>query len=487
MKLLYILQKDLDFKVIQELQGRGLQVTPVCFRHRDFLVCEDLELHSAVSFPQYWEQSLKLKANRDSWKAELAEFVREYDLQTLSNYSYLDIHRSRKPGMGFDDDEFLSYLLVKFFLDLGLNNFDCCVGELSRSFNLICYDLCKEFDIEYLHFINASFQKGLAFCDDKFRYVGMDERWDKLSEANRLEIHQIVQEKIDDFVSQPSYALPGVNYKRVGLFSFLKKIWRRSRFLLLELKAFSIDRKYRLDQYYRNPIYRFLRRNRLINLKYLLNVLLWKRVANAELPEEPYFYFALHVQPETTSTLFGKFLIDDFSQQGWLVEQLIRQLPPNSRLVVKDHPFMADKRLATFYAKLAQLPQVHFLPPWFSQFRIMKHCAGVVTCFGTNGIEARMLGKPVCILTDSYYEEMNVFRAESIGDVQRFFNEALSKSSWAVSAEDTETLGKIYNSIYPDIENALLDFFPNQESIENIAGVVDSILEEIEFRKSIRS
>jgi len=255
--------------------------------------------------------------------------------------------------------------------------------------------------------------------------------------------------------------------------------------LSIENQAKEIDRHYRLDQVYENPFKRFLRNNKLVNLKLYYNTFLWKRYSSTILPKCKYFYFSLHVQPETSSTLYSEYLLDTFSQQGWLIEQLAKQLPQGTVLVVKDHPFMLDKRMAKTYKRLFDYPQVYFMTPWSNQFDIIRNSVGVVTAVGTVGVEARMLNKPVCLLENTYYRSMDVSFVNRVKDVSEFFNHAINSSSTDSELKDFEVLflAKLKNAIYEGVENAIVEFFPNQESDENITKLVSGLLEEYQYRK----
>lgn len=483
-KIIYIVQKNFDLKVIRRLEGLGHDVTTMCFRHRDWIEANQLKVSNPVSFPYYWKSKVEESENL-GWYSELLEYKSRYGLREMARYSFLDVGRSRISGLELKDDEYLSYLIIKFFLENRVLDADFCVGELSKSFNLICYDLCKSSGLYYLHYVGMAFQKGMAFTDDKFNLVTMNARWDKLAKSEKNKVIDEVEQKVNQFRQKPEYQLSGINTKKVNIKPFLKKAIVKIGSIHSEIEAFSVDRKFRLDQFYISPVLRFIRNNPLINIRYSINKLRWQRLTKNELPEQDYFYYSLHVQPETTTSLFSEFLIDESSQQASLVEFIAKQMPTGKVLVVKDHPYMSDKRSANFYKKLAGYPNVLFLPPWYDQFKIIKNCIGVITCVGTVGIEARMLNKPVCILENVYYSGLNVYRAQKISDVSKFCQGVLEgQLSQKLSSAEIEVLAKISNSISKSVENAIEEYFPDQDNSTNIERLVKGILTEYEYRKT---
>ena len=485
MNILYLVQKDLDLKIISELVNLGHSVETVCFRHRDYLEAKQKGLSGLISFPEYWKEIVESNISPEIRNIQLRELVNKYSLRNIARYSFLDLSRSRKPNIDLSDDEEITYSLIKMFNDLDVGRFDFCVGELSKSFNLICYDICKKENVEYLHYINANFEKGMLFTDDKFNIVTLDKRWDELCEEEKNLNIEFVKNKVSKFKENPVYTLTSINKKSVSLGTFISRLVMRLKVLRLEIESYGVDKLYRIDQYYVNPIKRFISNNKLFNYKLFINKMKWEQIGETALPEEDYFYFSLHVQPETTTSLYSEYLIDDFSQQGWLIEQLAKQLPQGTRLLVKDHPYMLDKRMAKLYQRLASYPQVCFMVPWYNQFDIIKNSKGVITAVGTVGVEARMLDKPVCLLENTYYSSMNVFAADAVKQVQIFYNEMLGSSVESQQIDENEIvfLSKLKNAIYEGVENAIIEFFPGQESKDNINKLIDGILKEYEYRK----
>ena len=483
-KIIYLVQKNFDLKVIQKLEELGHDVTTVCFRHRDWIESNKRNILNPISFPLFWKSRVEDRLD-EGWHQKLSEYKRMYALKEMARYSYLDIGRSRIPGGTISDDEYLNDLIITFFIENGVLDADFCVGELSKSFNLLCYDICQSRGGDYLHYVGLAFEKGMAFTDDKFNLVSMNRRWNKLGAIDKDKIVEIVRRKVDDFKKKPEYQLTGINTKKVSFKSFMKRLLSRLGSLHSEVEAYSIDKQYRLDQFYVNPVLRFIRNNPLVNFRYLSNKLRWKKLANQDLPREKYFYYSLHVQPETTTSLFSEFSIDEVSQQGALVELLAKQMPTGTVLVVKDHPYMSDKRSANIYKKLVGYPNLVFLPPWFDQFKIIKNCLGVITCVGTVGIEGRMLSKPVCVLENVYYSGLNVYRTENIRDVKDFCLKVLEGSqNQDFSRDELEFLAKIYNCISQSVENAIEEFFPGQDNNKNIEKLVEGLLAEYEYRKA---
>lgn len=128
-----------------------------------------------------------------------------------------------------------------------------------------------------------------------------------------------------------------------------------------------------------------------------------------------YLFMPLHVQPEVSTNIWAPL----FTNQYEFIRQIAICLPNNLTLVIKEHPYMLGRRSINYYNKLKNLPNVKVISHLIDVKTIIpnKKCRGVVVISGTAGFEAALLGKPVYIFSETFYDNLNhVFSVDSMKD-----------------------------------------------------------------------
>jgi hypothetical protein len=117
-------------------------------------------------------------------------------------------------------------------------------------------------------------------------------------------------------------------------------------------------------------------------------------------PQGPFVYFPLHLQPEATTSPMGGVYVDQFLA----IETLSRSLPSGWSIAVKENPAQRyAKRDYGFYEQLAQTPNVHLVRRDTSTFDLIERCQAVATITGTAGWEALFKGKPALVFGRAFY------------------------------------------------------------------------------------
>ena len=132
------------------------------------------------------------------------------------------------------------------------------------------------------------------------------------------------------------------------------------------------------------------------------NKFVHQKFLNKELPTEKFFLFTLHVQPEASTDVLAPYFVEQIS----VIRQIALSLPPNYRLVVKEHVPAFGSRSSNFYKTIQSIPNVWLLSPEFSNQELLKVCSGVVTITGTIGWEAWCVGKPVAVFGNTRYDSL---------------------------------------------------------------------------------
>jgi hypothetical protein len=114
-------------------------------------------------------------------------------------------------------------------------------------------------------------------------------------------------------------------------------------------------------------------------------------------PDEPFTFFGLHMQPESTIDVFAHF----FSNQVHVIELISRSLPPTRSLLVKLHKSDAPNYSTAYLARLRRFPGVQIVAPHADSLAFIRKAELVFAIQGTIGLEAALLGKPVIAFGDA--------------------------------------------------------------------------------------
>ncbi len=117
-----------------------------------------------------------------------------------------------------------------------------------------------------------------------------------------------------------------------------------------------------------------------------------------EIPDQPYAFYPLHVDPEESTLVCAPYQ----TNQSAIIESLSKSLPLGFNLLVKEHPGMIGRRPFGFYRTLSNMPKVILVSPFESPFELIRRAALTCVITGTAGWEAMMLQKPVLVLGEKY-------------------------------------------------------------------------------------
>lgn len=115
----------------------------------------------------------------------------------------------------------------------------------------------------------------------------------------------------------------------------------------------------------------------------------------------PYVYFPLHLQPEVTTTMFGR----DYHDQMLAVEKLSKRLPDNWWIYLKDHPRQSGyQRDTNFFKRLSSLPNVKLVPSMQDPYELIEKSQFAATVSGSAAWEAICGGKPGLVFGQPWYQ-----------------------------------------------------------------------------------
>jgi len=118
---------------------------------------------------------------------------------------------------------------------------------------------------------------------------------------------------------------------------------------------------------------------------------------NTTVPVDPFVFFGLHFQPESSIDVCAHF----YSNQVRVVELISRSMPPTHKILVKLHKSAAAHYSREQLAEFTKFPGVQLVSPNANTREFIEKASVVFSIQGTIGLEAALLGKPVVVFADS--------------------------------------------------------------------------------------
>lgn len=128
--------------------------------------------------------------------------------------------------------------------------------------------------------------------------------------------------------------------------------------------------------------------------------------------------FPLHLEPELNIDTCGRY----WENQSETILKIWRQLGPNDRLFIKEHPVAIGNRGALWYRKLLSYPNLLLLHHAVPVDDILQAIDFVFTISGTMGLEAALAGRKVLCLAPTTYDRLENVVSPSIADFHRTRN-----------------------------------------------------------------
>ncbi len=185
-----------------------------------------------------------------------------------------------------------------------------------------------------------------------------------------------------------------------------------------------------------------------------------------------YIYFPLHMQPEVTTSAFGRGYFDQLRA----IEKLATKLPEGWLIYVKEHPSQstAFMRGALFYERIKQISNVRLISPDVATSKLSKYAKVVAVITGTAGYEAACGGVPVIYFGAAWYRELpGVYPFSDEIDIEAIV------SGYQYRKDDFATaLGDIVKSAYYVIsyDTLLSEKHSEEESIARIGCFVRKVV-----------
>lgn len=226
--------------------------------------------------------------------------------------------------------------------------------------------------------------------DDPYAYiVGFDNSYKKKkygqNEISKAEKFLSYFEKTD---MKPKYMDYNGQLPKFKLKYFLAPM----RYIKYRFNRYSNDKYFYM--YYQN--YKHVLDEEIFYFRYKKS----KKFYNKADKTKKYVYFPLHYQPESSTLVCAS----KYEKQLFFIDSWAKSLPSDTVLYVKEHYTLLGNRELSFYKEIQKYPNVILIDPLEDSRQLILGAVAVTTLTGTAGFEAMLLGKPVIICGNVFYE-----------------------------------------------------------------------------------
>ncbi len=155
-------------------------------------------------------------------------------------------------------------------------------------------------------------------------------------------------------------------------------------------------------------------------------------------------FFPLHYEPEATLLYFDP----NLSEQVSVIQQLLKEMPSDAVLFVKEHPQQPGYLMRPEYIELRRRnSNLKYIPAEYDSMSVLSQMQILITICGTFGLESLIKQIPVIVLGRIFYDEHpDVYNVNSFAEVGDILNK---KEFNTIKEENTiEYLEKIYSIVY---------------------------------------
>ncbi len=152
-----------------------------------------------------------------------------------------------------------------------------------------------------------------------------------------------------------------------------------------------------------------------------------KKTRLIDLPDRKKYLYTLHVQPEATIDVLGRY----YNNQYQNILNIWKNLPEDSLLIVKEHRAGIGNRGFWFYTKILKLNNVYLISENEDSHNLIRNCEAVFTVSGTIAYEAALVDKPSFTFAPVFFNKLVNCHKLGLDDLVNCVNlqELISKKS----------------------------------------------------------
>jgi hypothetical protein len=284
-------------------------------------------------------------------------------------------------------------------------------------------------------FIEPSFFRGrLFFLKNQFKSLEIAELVD--SETASVEVIEYLTSSVENGL----IVVPKKDAHQYT--SAVRKIFHRKNMIRLLQKLFD---KYMLGK---RQEFQYIRRHVLTHCKMLISSIRLHKHYTPLKKIGHFIYYPLHVPGDMALTLRSPQYLDQLA----LIDYLMRSVPHDYKVAIKEHPAMIGAVDAGSLIRLKKrYKNLVILPPDTNNYLVIKASDLVVSINSKSGAEAVLLGKSVLVLGDAFYRNSPLVHAvESLASLRSLIRSALDRAhSMPANREADLYFEAVWRASYP--------------------------------------
>lgn len=150
----------------------------------------------------------------------------------------------------------------------------------------------------------------------------------------------------------------------------------------------------------------------IINQKYYTKIL--KKTGLSELEGKKFFFLTLHMQPEASIDVVGRY----YDNQFLLIRDVWRILPNDYALVIKEHTNAIGNRGKEFFKNCLSLNNVIVVDEKASSHKLINMCETIFTNSGTVALEGALYKKDVFLFSGIFFDKLKYCHRISLEDLK---------------------------------------------------------------------
>lgn len=193
-------------------------------------------------------------------------------------------------------------------------------------------------------------------------------------------------------------------------------------------------------------------------------------------PNKAYVVYPLHFYPEASTSILAKYYDgNEFN----LIRNIAFSLPERAILVVKEHSANVGNNSRQFYKQIRQLPNVILLDPNYNLKDNLSKYDAVVTLSSTVGFEALIVGVPVFVLGDVFYQKYE--GCQKIGSFAELERHMSRINKRPALPQKTSAYDAYYQICYPGSFNYMSQSCVHEENVHLLLAPILEYLEKGEM------
>lgn len=266
--------------------------------------------------------------------------------------------------------------------------FNCVASAWSHLF----YYVLKEHEIKVMIPTATGIDNRFFIADNPYEYIKEAYEYFKRLNLGLVEAEDIIREEAKKVIKKIRNFTPAYENKAIDL--------EKEKFKFPSIKkAFSYLNNY--IRFYKNDYTQSSPLERAVNLvvyriNKFLNNRMYKKISEID---KSFVYYPLHYEPEIANLILSQY------HQHSIIDIIVKQIPMNWLLVLKEHPAMVNQRNYKFFKEiLERYPNVIVINPSENSLELVKKSELVFSLCGTVILESIILKKPVVYTGKSKYE-----------------------------------------------------------------------------------